>query len=257
MDAKYASILLLSFLIITLLEVGWSIAKHQNNYNLKDTIVNIFIMAVGRLLKPISLIWGMFLFELVLPFQIFQISKNGVTFIITFLMVELVYYWYHRLSHEIPILWAIHHTHHSGMWFNLLAAGRLNWLGKFTSALFYVPLVILGFPPPFILFSLVISLLYQFLLHTEVIGKLGIIEGKFFNTPSAHRVHHGSNKQYLDKNYGGMLIIWDRVFRTYVPEKEQVIYGVTSGFVGYNPMIILFKPMIDYLWTENETGKPR
>ncbi|UTW66441.1 sterol desaturase family protein [bacterium SCSIO 12643] len=247
MEAKYAKVLSLIFILLILLEVIWSWFKHKKNYNLKDTLSNFFIIVVGRLLKPVSLAWGMFLFQWVEPYKIFTIPKTGYTFLITFLIVELVYYWYHRLSHEIPVLWAIHHTHHSSMWFNLSAAGRLNWLGKFTSVLFYIPLVLLGFSPQFIVGSLAISLIYQFLLHTETIGKLGILEGIFFNTPSAHRVHHGSNPEYLDKNYGGMLIIWDRVFGTYIPEVEQVKYGVTTGFIGHNPFMIIFKPLLDYI----------
>lgn len=221
----------------------------KGSYNTKDSLSNFTIIIIGRLLKPISVIWGLFIFESIDFLKIATIPVNIYTFSITFILVELIYYWYHRWSHEIPFLWAIHHTHHSSMWFNLTAAGRLNWIGKFTSILFYTPLVILGFDPILISLSLAISLLYQFLLHTEAIGKLGVFEGKLLNTPSAHRVHHGSNKDYLDKNYGGMLIIWDRIFKTYVPETDKVTYGVTTGFIGHNPFVIVFKPMIDYLKT--------
>jgi sterol desaturase/sphingolipid hydroxylase (fatty acid hydroxylase superfamily) len=246
MESKFVKILALVFIGLIIIEIAWSWINNKKNYNLKDSLSNLFILVIGRLLKPISLAWAMFLFQWVEPYQIFSIPENGYTLLITFLVVELIYYWYHRLSHEIPILWAIHHTHHSSMWFNLTAAGRLNWLGKFTSVLFYIPLVLLGFSPQLITISLVVSLVYQFLLHTEAIGKLGFLEGIFMNTPSAHRVHHGSNPEYVDKNYGGMLIIWDRIFNTYVSEKEKVNYGVTTGFIGYNPLLIIFKPLIDY-----------
>ncbi len=247
METTYSKIFFLIFISLILVEIIWSVFSKKGSYNFKDSISNFVIIIIGRLLKPISLAWGLFLFESVEPLQLFTIPINIYSFFLTFIIVEMVYYWYHRWSHEIPFLWTIHHTHHSSMWFNLTAAGRLNWVGKFTSILFYVPLVILGFSPILISLSLAISLLYQFLLHTEAIGKLGFLEGKFFNTPSAHRVHHGSNKKYLDKNYGGMLIIWDRVFGTYVPETEKVSYGVTTGFIGHNPFVIVFKPMIDYL----------
>lgn len=246
METTYAKVFFLIFISLIFIEIIWSLLTKKGSYNTKDSFSNLVIIIIGRLLKPISLAWGLFIFESVEPIKLFTIPVNIYTFIITFLVVEMVYYWYHRWSHEIPFLWSIHHTHHSSMWFNLTAAGRLNWVGKFTSVLFYVPLVILGFDPLLISLSLAISLLYQFLLHTEAIGKLGLLEGTFFNTPSAHRVHHGSNKKYLDKNYGGMLIFWDRVFGTYVPETDKVKYGVTTGFIGHNPFVIVFKPMIDY-----------
>lgn len=246
METTYGTVFFLIFISLIFIEIVWSFITKKGNFNSKDSLSNLVIIIIGRLLKPISLAWGLFLFESVGPLQLFTIPTNIYTFLLTFVIVEMVYYWYHRWSHEIPFLWSIHHTHHSSMWFNLTAAGRLNWVGKFTSVLFYIPLVFLGFNPMLISLSLAISLLYQFILHTEAIGKLGILEGLFFNTPSAHRVHHGSNKKYLDKNYGGMLIIWDRVFGTYIPETEKVKYGVTTGFIGHNPFVIIFKPMIEY-----------
>ena len=211
MDKAYGELFFIIFISLIFIEIIWSILTKKGSYNLKDSISNFIIIIIGRILKPVSIAWGLFLFEMVEPIKIFTIPTNVYTVILTFLIVEMVYYWYHRWSHEIPFLWAIHHTHHSSMWFNLTAAGRLNWIGKFTSVLFYIPLVILGFSPIIISMSLAISLLYQFILHTEAIGKLGLLEGLFLNTPSAHRVHHGSNQEYLDKNYGGMLILWDRV----------------------------------------------
>lgn len=246
METTYAKVFFLIFIGFIFVEIIWSAITKKGSYNTKDSFSNLVIIIIGRLLKPISLAWGLLLFESVESYKLFTIPVNIFTLLLTFMVVELVYYWYHRWSHEIPFLWSIHHAHHSSMWFNLTAAGRLNWVGKFTSVLFYVPLVILGFDPLLISLSLAISLLYQFLLHTEAIGKLGFLEGKFFNTPSAHRVHHGSNKEYLDKNYGGMLIFWDRVFNTYVPETDKVTYGVTTGFIGHNPFVIVFKPMVDY-----------
>lgn len=246
MEATYSKVFFLIFIGLIFVEIIWSLITKKGSYNLKDSLSNFVIIIIGKLLKPISLIWGLFLFNLVEPIKLFTLPTNALTFLLTFMVVEFVYYWYHRWSHEIPFLWSIHHTHHSSMWFNLTAAGRLNWVGKFTSILFYVPLVILGFSPELITLSLAISLLYQFLLHTEAIGKLGLLEGKFFNTPSAHRVHHASNKEYLDKNYGGMLIIYDRIFNSYVPETEKAKYGVTTGFIGHNPFTIIFKPIIDW-----------
>lgn len=227
-----------------LIEIAWSFWKKKNIYNWKDSVANFAIILGGRLIKPLSLAWGVWLFGLVEPYKVFAIPVNIYTVIFTFLLVELIYYWYHRLSHEIPALWTIHHTHHSSPWLNISTAGRLHWLGKFTSIIFYIPMVYIGFSPIVIVGSLGFSLVYQIFLHTQMVGKLGFLEGWFFNTPSAHRVHHASNEKYIDMNYGGTLILFDRIFGTYTPEVEKVEYGVTTGFIGHNPLRILFTPIM-------------
>jgi sterol desaturase/sphingolipid hydroxylase (fatty acid hydroxylase superfamily) len=127
---------------------------------------------------------------------------------------------------------------------NLTTAYRLNWFGAIVSPLFFIPLAIAGFPPDFIVASYALNLLYQFFLHTEAVGKLPVIEG-VIDTPSAHRVHHGSNPIYIDKNFGGVFMIWDKLFKTYQPESEPVVYGITTGFISYNPFVLVFKGFID------------
>ena len=229
------------------IELIWSYLKKKQVYNLKESLANAFIIIGGKFIKPLALAWGYFIFTWASQFKIAEIPLNWHTIILSILVVEFVYYWYHRLSHEIPILWTIHHTHHSSPWLNFFTSGRLNWIGKFISLVFYIPLIIIGFSPNLIVIVLGISLIYQIFLHTEMIGKFGFLEGIFFNTPSAHRVHHASNENYIDKNYGGMLIIYDRIFGTYVPETNKVTYGVTTGFMGHNPLKILFLPFINYL----------
>lgn len=232
------------YVMAVLGEVMWSRQKNKSTHNWKDSLSNFAIVVVGKLIKPISLAWGYFLFTIAQGYQLVALPVNAYTAILTFIVVEFVYYWYHRISHEIPILWVVHHTHHSSPWFNFTTAGRLNWFGKFTSVIFYVPTVLLGFDPFLITFSIGISLIYQIFIHTEMIGRLGWFEGLLLNTPSAHRVHHASNEGYIDKNYGGVLIIWDRMFGTYVAEKEKAKFGVTTGFVGYNPLKIIFLPFV-------------
>lgn len=226
------------------IEAIWAIRSKKEVYNLRDVLSNFSIIILGRMVKPTAYVWGYWLFSLVEPFKLFEIPVNVATVTITFLATELVFYWYHRLSHEIPFLWALHHTHHSSKWFNMTTAGRLHWLGKFTSVIFFVPLVYLGFSPVVVVGALALSLFYQIFLHTQMVGKLGILEGWILNTPSAHRVHHASNEKYIDKNYGGTLILFDRIFGTYTPEDEPVKYGVTTGFIGHNPFRILFVPII-------------
>lgn len=141
------------------------------------------------------------------------------------------------------------------MKFNLSTAVRLNWLGLFVSPLFYIPLVLIGLSPEIVVICLAIGLFYQYFLHTEAIKKLGFFEGLLFNTPSAHRVHHGSNKKYIDKNYGAMFIFFDKLFGTYQKEEEKVIYGVTSGFFSNNPLIINFRPLVEFFKGNWKRGK--
>ncbi|MCR9290281.1 MAG: sterol desaturase family protein [Bacteroidetes bacterium] len=247
MDKKMQIAFLVVFFGAIAIELVWSYFKKKQVYNFRESLANAFIIIGAKVIKPLTLAWGYYLFTWASQYKIAELPFNWYTILLTALVVEFVYYWYHRLSHEIPILWTIHHTHHSSPWLNFFTAGRLNWLGKFTSPVFYIPLVMVGFSPLLITGVLAISLIYQIFLHTEMIGKIGFFEGLFFNTPSAHRVHHASNKKYIDKNYGGMLIIFDRIFGTYVPETEKVDYGVTTGFIGHNPFKILFQPLFQYL----------
>lgn len=228
-------------------ELIWSRVAGHGVYSLKEALSNLGMMIVGNGLRPAATAWTLLVLSLLEPLQAVRMSETGWTFLVTFLVVDFAYYWYHRLSHEVPLLWAIHHAHHSSPWMNLTTAVRLNWIGKFLSPLFFAPLVLLGLPATFVTASLAIGLLYQFPLHTRAIGRLGRFEGTVLNTPSAHRVHHGSNARYIDRNYAGVFIIWDRLFGTYQPEDEQVRYGVTTGFVGHNPIVVQFRPLWKYV----------
>lgn len=162
-------------------------------------------------------------------------ADNPLTWIALFVVEDFVYYWYHRTHHEIRLFWASHVMHHSSERYNLSTALRQTWT-PFSALPFWAVLGFLGFAPWMILLQQSISLLYQFFLHTERIGKLwGPIEF-IMNTPSHHRVHHGSNAQYLDRNYGGILIVWDRIFGTFEAEDERVRYGLTTNIGTFNPL---------------------
>ena len=228
-------------------EFAWSRFCSRDVYNLRESLSNFSMAVVNNIQKPITLGWNFFVMSLVEPLQAFRLPDTGWAFVVTFVIVDFAYYWYHRLSHEVPLLWTMHHTHHSSPWMNFTTAIRLNWVAKFVSPLFFSPLVLLGLSPVFLATSLALGLLFQFFLHTEAIGRLGSFEGKLLNTPSAHRVHHGSNARYIDKNYAGVFIFWDRLFGTYTPEKETVRYGVTTGFVGHNPLVVQFRPLVQFL----------
>lgn len=234
-------IAIISFFMIC--ECLWSMWTGRTISQPKEVLANLALLLGNQLIRPLTLAWKLFVLSLLEPLQLFQLPVTPATVLLTFLAVEFMYYWYHRLSHEIPFLWAIHHTHHSGTHMNLTTAVRLNWLGSFVSIPFFLPLVLLGFSPNLIVLALAVNLLFQFFLHTEAVTTLGKLEGVLFNTPSAHRVHHGSNPAYIDKNYGGFLIIFDRIFRTWQPEEETVRYGVTTGPGSCNPFAIVFGPL--------------
>jgi sterol desaturase/sphingolipid hydroxylase (fatty acid hydroxylase superfamily) len=159
--------------------------------------------------------------------------------VLLFFCDDLAYYWFHRVSHEARVFWASHVVHHSSEHYNLSTALRQTWV-PMTYLPFWLPLLLIGFPPWMVLLAQSWSLIYQFGLHTERIGRLPRPIEAFWNTPSHHRVHHGSNEVYLDRNYGGILIIWDRLFGTFEPEGEPVRYGLTTNIRTFRPLTVAF-----------------
>jgi sterol desaturase/sphingolipid hydroxylase (fatty acid hydroxylase superfamily) len=155
--------------------------------------------------------------------------------------VDFAYYWFHRVHHEVRICWASHVTHHSSQRYNLATALRQPWL-PFTGLPFFHVLA-LFFTPVQVATAYGVNLVYQFWIHTELIGRLGPLEW-VLNTPSHHRVHHGANVQYLDRNYAGMLIVWDRWFGTFEPEGERVRYGLTKNIATHNPIYAAFHELV-------------
>ncbi len=182
--------------------------------------------------------------------RITNLSLDGLgSFMLLFFGQELCYYWYHRAAHRVRWFWCNHAVHHSPNDLNLATAYRIGMFGKLTGTfLFFTPLVWLGFEPQLVMITLTINLLYQFWIHTTWMPKLGWLEG-IFNTPSAHRVHHASNPEYLDANFGGTLVIFDRLFGTYVPERADLPprYGLTTPLYSHNFVRIEFHQWIA-LW---------
>jgi sterol desaturase/sphingolipid hydroxylase (fatty acid hydroxylase superfamily) len=239
---------LLAILVLSVAaEITWSRLRRRSVYNLKESLSNLGTMVVNGVMRPAALAWTYYLMSLIEPLQPFRLPDTAWSFLVTFIVADFAFYVYHRASHAFPLLWTMHHAHHSSPWMNLTTAVRLSWLGKFASPLIFAPFVLLGLSPEFLTASLALGLVFQFFLHTEVIGRLGWFEGKLLNTPSAHRVHHGSNTQYIDKNYAGVFIVWDHLFGTYEPEGEPVRYGTTTGFIGHNPLVVHFLPLWKYL----------
>jgi sterol desaturase/sphingolipid hydroxylase (fatty acid hydroxylase superfamily) len=162
-------------------------------------------------------------------------ADQPYTYLVLFLADDFVFYWYHRVHHEVRFFWAQHVVHHSSQHFNLSTALRQPWV-LMTELPFWAPLALVGFSPAMIVGVHAVSLIYQYWIHTEMIGRLPRWFEFIFNTPSHHRVHHGSNPQYLDTNYAGVLIIWDRMFGTYEPEVERVRFGLTKNIHTFNPL---------------------
>ena len=229
--------------------------RRSNAYDWKDSAASYAIYIFNGLLGPLTLLWQFSMLSLIEPYALFEINDGLIPILVTFITAEGAYYWYHRLNHEIPFLWAIHHTHHSARTLNLSIAFRLHTLGRIISPMIYVPLVLFGFKPEYILGALALSLLYQFFIHTSVIGKLGLFEYSGFNTPSLHRVHHGSNNWCIDRNYAGVLIFWDQLFGTFQREIGPITYGVTTGHYSYNPLKLMLGPLLD--WAKGDFARER
>jgi sterol desaturase/sphingolipid hydroxylase (fatty acid hydroxylase superfamily) len=194
-------------------------------------IVHDFLIAG---LASIVAFSGLSLIAAIIPFDV---PVNGWTMILAVLIADFLYYWNHRAEHRIRFFWAYHSVHHSSTDFNLTVALRLSWIEDFILWIFYIPMAFMGFYPLQILIGLEIVGLYQVWIHNQKIGRLGILES-ILNTASNHRVHHGSNSAYIDKNYGGILMIWDRLFGSYQAETEKVIYGLTDNIKTHNPIKI-------------------
>lgn len=159
------------------------------------------------------------------------VSWTGV-----FLLVDLCYYWSHRMAHHVNFLWAGHVVHHSSEEYNLAVALRQSSLHGFFSWIFYMPLALLGIPWQMYVATYALNLVYQFWIHTRAVGRLGPLAEWVLNTPSHHRVHHGRNPKYLDRNHGGALIVWDRLFGTFQAEEEEPVYGITTPLRSWNPL---------------------
>lgn len=206
----------------------------------KDTGANCTIFVLNQLLEKTTFgavgVIGLMPFHWLTPLDI---PMNAWTWIAAFFAADFTYYWMHRLEHEHRILWASHSVHHSSQDYNLTVSMRLSIVESLFEWLFLVPMILLGFSPFQAIVGLILVAQYQTWIHTEKIVQLGWLD-EVFNTPSVHRVHHGSNAQYLDKNYGGVLIIWDKLFGTFQREGEKVVYGLTKNIRTNNPIRINF-----------------
>lgn len=213
---------------------------------LKDIIANlglggsyqVFELAAHALITGAAAMW-------LYQFRLFEIPVNAWSVVPIFIAVEFCYYWFHRSSHRIRWFWTAHVVHHSSEHMNMTTAMRQSLLYSITGWwLFFMPLVLLGVHPAAVFLLYAVDLAYQYWIHTESIGKLHPWIEYVFDTPSNHRVHHGRNPEYIDKNYGGVLIIFDRWFGTYAEEKEQVDYGIVNQIHSNNILTLNFHEFI-------------
>jgi sterol desaturase/sphingolipid hydroxylase (fatty acid hydroxylase superfamily) len=167
---------------------------------------------------------GLWLFEMVRPWAVFHFETTPASAFAALVLVDFAYYWEHRFEHRVRAIWALTHSvHHSSPLFNQTTALRISAFDGYVTPWFYLPIALLGFEPLLVAACIGLTVAYQQWIHTESIGSLGWFD-RWFNSPSNHRVHHGCQRQYLDKNFGGILVVWDRVFGTYVKEGEPVVY---------------------------------
>ena len=246
-----------AFVLLIFIELYVSRRRGLAVYRLNDAVNDVatgVLMQLTMLFAKGALIAGYFwIFG---NLRIFDLSaSSALTWIGCFLAVDCAYYWFHRLSHEINFLWAAHVVHHQSEDYNLAVALRQSTFQPFFGSVFYWPLALVGFPPAVFLTCSAFNTLYQFWLHTQTIRSLGLLE-EVLVTPSHHRVHHGRNPIYLDRNHGGTFIIWDRLFGTFEREGEEVVYGITTPLRSWNPVWANFHYWVDLIRTARATRRP-
>ncbi|MCX7744572.1 MAG: sterol desaturase family protein [Flavobacteriales bacterium] len=236
-------------IFFVLVEIGVELVKKKGRISFQEAVANMGT-ALGNQTVNVLVAAGVYITYGYLwnNFRLFTIPMNWVNGIFLLISMDFIFYWVHRWGHKINILWAAHSPHHSAEEMNFFVALRASVTQRLVSFLFFWPLTIIGFEPMDIYVMSALHLFISFLHHTEYIGKLGPIEW-IFTTPSHHRVHHGMNFRYLDKNYGEFLIIWDRLFGSFAEEKEKIVYGMYNGPNTWNPILINFHYYI-LLWKD-------
>jgi sterol desaturase/sphingolipid hydroxylase (fatty acid hydroxylase superfamily) len=233
------------FFALMSIELVYEAITKKRTYRLNDAITNINLGALNQIsgifTKVVSVGIYTIAFEL---FAFTQLPTNWITFLILFVLYDLCFYWSHRMAHTISLFWGGHVVHHQSEDFNLTVALRQSSTAFIWSFPFYLPLAFLGFDPLQFVTVGAFNLLYQFWIHTEHVGKIGWLE-YIINTPSHHRVHHGRDPKYIDKNYAGVFIIWDRMFGTFQEEEERPTYGITKSLNSWNPVYANFAHYID------------
>ena len=231
------------FLAAVVIEALWLSWKGQSLYRGSDTVASLSMLlaaALFEVLPKIGWIALMILFYEISPFRE-VVDHHLWAWVLLFFLDDLTYYWFHRLNHSVRILWAGHINHHSSRYFNLGTALRQGVGERFVKLAFWLWLPLLGFDPGMVLLMMGLNLVYQFWVHTQAIDRMPAWFEAVLNTPSHHRVHHGSNITYLDRNHAGVLILWDKLFGTFAAEEptEPVVYGLTENLNSDDPRKVL------------------
>jgi alkylglycerol monooxygenase len=241
------------FFILMAIEMFYGYRKKLNLYRFDDTIADlstgVISQIAGIFLRIVTLIPYFYLWS---EFKIFEVSMSSVPWWIAALVLwDFCYYWQHRLSHSVNFLWASHIIHHHSSEYNLIVALRQTSTGGLTGWIFYLPMALLGIPPWMYLAVGQINLIYQYWVHTKAVDKLPAPAEFLLSTPSHHRVHHAINREYLDKNHGGIFIIWDRLFGSFKKETSEPVYGTVKPFHSFNPVwanFHYFADMVKMSW---------
>jgi sterol desaturase/sphingolipid hydroxylase (fatty acid hydroxylase superfamily) len=246
------------FLLALLIELVYGIVVNKNTYRLNDAISNLFMGTLRTSNKLIIIGAAGYVFYVAeTHFALWRMDVTSpFTWIFSFIIYDFFYYWFHRISHERQIFWASHVAHHQSEDYNLSTALRQTGTGAFVSWVFYIPMFLIGIPSYVFISVASLNLIYQFWVHSEHIPKLGWFEN-YFVTASNHRVHHAQNEQYIDKNYGGVFIIWDRMFGTHKieDENEACIYGIRGTLNTFNPIwanLHIYVKIIKEMWLSHD-----
>ena len=246
--AQYPALRLIPLLALGLMLVEWlytRLALHDaDSHDLKESASSIAMAVGNQLLRPIGAVLTAIPLQVAYGYRLLEFPATSVAaLIVLFVLLDFLYYWYHYAAHHVRIMWATHAVHHSATRFNLTAAIRLGWTGPISGAIFFfMPLTLIGFHPLAVIGMFGLNLLYQFLLHTAHAPRLGPLEW-VLNTPTHHRVHHASNASCLNRNFGGVLIVWDRLFGTLAqaPKDEALRFGLAGNHLpSQNPFVVVF-----------------
>ena len=233
------------FFLLIGLEVLIQHFSKKKLYRFNDALTNISCGVTQQVSGVFLRLFGIGLYVLIYEYlRIWEIPSNWYTLIILFIATDFAYYWAHRMSHEINLFWSGHVVHHQSEDYNLSVALRQSSFQVIWTSAFYFPLAITGFRPLDFALMAALTTLDQFWIHTEQINKMPLF-GLVFNTPSHHRVHHGINPKYIDKNHAGSLIIWDKMFGTFQAEEETPVYGITKPTEHWDPVSAHIQPIVD------------
>lgn len=255
MKVDYIALSVPVFFILIGIELAYAFYKKLKYYRFNDSISNlsqgIGSQITGLFVKTLLFFGYKYIFE---NWRLFDLPTTIWVWILLFIGVDFFYYWFHRMSHQVNALWAAHIVHHQSEEYNLTVALRQSWFQSWFAWVFYLPLAFIGFDPIMFVTLSAFNTLYQFWIHTRAIKHMGFLE-HILNTPSHHRVHHGSNPKYIDKNHAGSLIIWDKMFGTFQKEEEEVYFGITTPLASWNPVWANFHYWVELWQTTKKSDK--